>query len=108
SLFVTDFMPARAIGAKVSANQFRNVVIQRAGVRLLVRDSKLREQVENLLRLHLELSRQLVNADFLHITETANLTGRHTLHVHYPRPAEPWSSILPDSLSSADRSSAGV
>jgi len=86
-VFLTDFVPAGAVDAKMSANQFRNIVVQGAGVSLFVSDSKLGEQVENFLRLYLELSRQLVNADFLHITETANLLGQRTLRAHYSCPA---------------------
>jgi hypothetical protein len=55
-----------AVHAEVSANQVRRVLVQRAGVGLLFCHAQFREQVENALRLDLELSRQLINADFAH------------------------------------------
>jgi hypothetical protein len=44
----------------------RRLFVNRAGVRLLVRNAELREQLEDPVRLDLELSRQLVDADFTH------------------------------------------
>jgi hypothetical protein len=43
-----------------------NVFVDGAGVRLLFRDAKLGQQVEDLVRLDLQLPRQLINSDLSH------------------------------------------
>jgi hypothetical protein len=63
---VVESLRAVADHAEVSANQVRCVLVQRAGVRFLLGHAQLGEQVENALRLDLELSRQLINPDFAH------------------------------------------
>jgi hypothetical protein len=63
---VVERVRASADHAEVSANQIRRVFVQRAGVGLLLGHAQLGEQVENALRLYLELSRQLINPDFAH------------------------------------------
>jgi hypothetical protein len=64
--FVVERVRTRAHHTEVFANQFRRVLVQRAGVGLLFGNPQLGEQVENALRLYLELSRQLVNPNFAH------------------------------------------
>jgi hypothetical protein len=63
---VVEGVRAGADHAEVSANQVRRVFVQRTGVGLLFGHAQLGEQFENALRLDLELSRQLIDADFAH------------------------------------------
>jgi len=55
-----------AILPEVFSNEVRYVLVERAGVGLLLDMTQLGEQVENALRFHLKLPRQLINADFSH------------------------------------------
>jgi hypothetical protein len=43
-----------------------DVFIDRAGVRLLLGDAELRKPLENLVSLHFQFARQLVDANLLH------------------------------------------
>jgi hypothetical protein len=52
--------------AETPAKLQRNFVVQRAGVCLLVRDSELRQQLEEDIRLYFELASQLIDANFTH------------------------------------------
>jgi hypothetical protein len=52
--------------AETAAKLQRNLVVERAGVRLLVRDPELRQQIEEDVRLYFELARQLIDANFTH------------------------------------------
>jgi hypothetical protein len=52
--------------AEVLPNQVRLVLLERTGVGLLFSHPDHWEQVEYALRLYLELSRQLIDADFAH------------------------------------------
>jgi hypothetical protein len=52
--------------AEVAANELGVIFVERARVGFLFRYAQLGEQFENALRLDLELSRQLINADFAH------------------------------------------
>jgi hypothetical protein len=63
---VVEGVRAGADHAEMSANQVRRVLVQRTGVGLLFGHAQLGEQLENALRLDLELSRQLIDADFAH------------------------------------------
>ena len=45
----------------------RDVVVKRAGVRLLIGDAQFRQHVQNDARLDFKLPRQLINANFTHI-----------------------------------------
>jgi hypothetical protein len=51
----------------------RNVVVNRAGMRLLFRDTKFGQELDDPARLHFELTRQLVNASFSHIRLLQNI-----------------------------------
>jgi hypothetical protein len=50
-----------------AANLQRDVVVERAGMRLLIRDAQFRQHIEDDARLDFEFSRQLVNSNFTHI-----------------------------------------
>jgi hypothetical protein len=52
--------------AETAAKLQRNFVVQRAGVCLFVRDSELRQQLEEDVRLYFELASQLVDANLTH------------------------------------------
>jgi hypothetical protein len=57
----------RAIAASQAAAHFeRDIVIERTRVSLLLSDTELRQEVQDHVRLDLQLARQLVNADFTH------------------------------------------
>ncbi len=51
---------------ETAAELQRNFVVQRAGVCLLVRDSELRQQLQEDVRLYFELASQLIDANFTH------------------------------------------
>jgi hypothetical protein len=55
----------------------RNLVVQGAGVRLLVRDSQLRQQLEEHIWFYFELASQLIDANFTH-------TGRPSANCFAP------------------------
>jgi hypothetical protein len=52
--------------AETAAKLQRNLVVERAGVGLLVCDSELRQQLEEDVRLYFELACQLIDANFTH------------------------------------------
>ena len=52
--------------AETAAKLQRNLIVQGTGVRLLVRDSELRQQLEENVRLYFELASQLIDANFTH------------------------------------------
>jgi hypothetical protein len=52
--------------AETAAKLQRNLVVERAGVGLLVRDSELWQQLKEDVRLYFELARQLIDANFTH------------------------------------------
>jgi hypothetical protein len=52
--------------AEVLPDLFRNVVVHRAGMRLLFADAEFRQQVQNRARLYLKFTSQLVDANLLH------------------------------------------
>jgi hypothetical protein len=54
------------IVAEVAAHFQCDVVVDRAGVGFLFSNTQLRQEVEDAVRLHLELPGQLVNSDFRH------------------------------------------
>ena len=55
-----------AASAQPAAHLRRNVIVERARVRLLVHDAQLGQQLEDHVRLNLQLASQLVDADFAH------------------------------------------
>jgi hypothetical protein len=55
--------------AEALAHQMRDVLVDRARVRLLLRDAKLRQEVDNHLRFDLQLPGQLIDSNILHIAE---------------------------------------
>ncbi len=57
----------RRVEPKLAADLKRYVVIDRAGVRLLIIDAQIREQLQNFVRLYFELPCQLVDSNFTHI-----------------------------------------
>jgi hypothetical protein len=66
---------------QTAAKLQRNFVVQRAGVCLLVRDSELRQQLEEDVRLYFELASQLVDANFTHRGRpSANFFGQGFSH----------------------------
>ena len=50
--------------AEMNAHSFSDIVVDRAGVRFLVRDSGLQKVVEHTAAFHLKLAGQIINADF--------------------------------------------
>jgi len=64
---VTVLIIPRAVEAKVLPHQNRDVLVDRAGMRLLFLDAQPRQEIKYLTWLDLELPSQLINADFLHI-----------------------------------------
>ena len=52
--------------AETAAELQRNLVFKRAGVGFLIRDSELRQQLEEDVRLYFELASQLIYANFTH------------------------------------------
>jgi hypothetical protein len=50
----------------MAPDQIRDVIVNRAGMRFLLRDAELRQQFEDFMRRNLQLSGQLVYADFAH------------------------------------------
>jgi hypothetical protein len=63
---VVEGIRAGADHSEMSANQVRVVLLQRTGVCFLLGHAQHGEQIENALRLYLELSRQLIDPDFAH------------------------------------------
>lgn len=57
----------RLIEAKLPANFQRNVIVNRAGMRLLFVDAQFGEQFQDFVRLYFELTGQLVDSNFTHI-----------------------------------------
>ena len=57
----------RSVPRQPLPDEFRGAFIDRAGVRLLLRDAKLWQHVEYFVRGNLQLPCQLVNADFTHM-----------------------------------------
>jgi hypothetical protein len=55
--------------AEPPAHQMRDVLVDRARVRLLLGDAKLRQEVENHFRFDLQLPGQLIDSNILHIAE---------------------------------------
>jgi hypothetical protein len=51
---------------ETAAKLQRNLVVERTGVCLLVRDSKLRQQIQEDVRFYFELASQLIDANFTH------------------------------------------
>jgi len=49
------------------ADEFRNGLVDGTGVRFLLSDTEFRQHLKNDVRGHLELSGQLINADFTHM-----------------------------------------
>lgn len=104
--------------AETAAKLQRNLVVQGAGVRLLLRDAKLRQQIEDDVGLDFELASQLIDANFTHTGRPgANFLapGFQPLYLSFPEPHPAyWGSgdsvfsILTDSFSgSAGKSSMG-
>ena len=58
---------SRLIEAKLPANFQRNVIVNRAGMRLLFVDAQFGEQFQDFVRLYFELTGQLVDSNFTHI-----------------------------------------
>jgi len=57
----------RHIKAELLADFQRDVIVNRAGVRLLFVNAQIREQLQNFVRLYFELPCQLVDSNFTHI-----------------------------------------
>ncbi len=70
------------------AQQFRDILVDRTGVSLLLRDAEFRQQVQNRARFYLELPRQFIDPNFLH---TYGQTLRHFLPGFCPQ-AAPFAS----------------
>ena len=51
---------------ETAAKLQRNLVVERTGVCLFVRDSKLRQQIQEDVRFYFELASQLIDANFTH------------------------------------------
>jgi hypothetical protein len=62
-----------AFSVDALSHQFRDRLINRAGMRLLFGDANLRQHFYDHVRWNLQLPRQLVDADFAHI-KTATLS----------------------------------
>ena len=79
--FVIERIGARTDYAKMLADQVGRVFVQRTGVGFLLGHAHFGEQIENALRLNLELSRQLINPDFAHSWQLQNgdALPRHAL-----------------------------
>jgi hypothetical protein len=57
---------AKATAGNPAAEVQHDVIIERTGVRLLIGDAQFRQQLQNDVRLDLEFSSQLVDANFTH------------------------------------------
>jgi hypothetical protein len=55
-----------AFGCDTPAHFERNIVVERTGMRLLVRHAELGQEIEDHVWLDLELASQLVDSDFTH------------------------------------------
>ncbi len=66
--------PARS--RQALAELKRDVVVERAGVSLLVRDTQLRQEIDNNARFDLELAGQLIDANFTHTVAPWRLITR--------------------------------
>ena len=66
---VRKFLPENgtAFAGEPATHDQRNVFIDRAGVCLLFGHAEFGEQIQDHVRFHLKLPRQLVDANFLHI-----------------------------------------
>lgn len=104
--------------AETAAKLQRDLVVQGAGVCLLVRDSELGQQIEEDIRLYFELASQLIDANFTHTERpSANFfaPGFQPPNLSFSGPTPSYRgsgksvfSILTDSFSgSADKISMG-
>jgi len=64
---VIECVRTSAIHPEVFPDEIGDVIVQRAGMGFFLGHSQFGEQVENPLRLYLELPRQLIDAGFSHI-----------------------------------------
>jgi len=64
----------RAVEAKLAPDLQSDVLVDRAGVGLLLGDAEPRQEVEYRMWLYFELPRQLINSDFLHRKRTTKLS----------------------------------
>ena len=70
-LFASFFLGGLAVffprwASQAFAQQLRDILVDRTGVGLLLRDAEFRQQVQNRARFYLELPRQFIDPDFLH------------------------------------------